>query len=57
VLESLLLDDLIVFSSSFEGMLQDVDKVLTSIRAMGLTLSPAKCLLSVPTVKVPGSPG
>ena len=48
------LDDLLVFSPTFEDHLQSLDKVLTRLRDFGLKLNPEKCCFAQTSVKCLG---
>lgn len=48
------LDDIIVYSETFEDRLWDLDEVFSRVRAAGLKLKPAKCQFLKPEVKYLG---
>jgi len=48
------LDDIVVFSISFDQHLIDLDEVLTVLEEAGLTLSPHKCMVGFGSIKLLG---
>ena len=48
------LDDIVVFSATFDQHLIDLDEVLTVLEEAGLTLKPAKCLVGFHSLKILG---
>jgi hypothetical protein len=48
------IDDIVVYSKSFEDHLQHVDIMLKAIAELGLTLSPPKCHLGYQSILVLG---
>ena len=48
------LDDIVVFSFTFDEHLKDIDDVLTVLENAGLTLSPQKCLVGFSSIKLLG---
>ena len=51
---SCFIDDIIVYSDTFEDHLRDLDDVLSTLENAGLTLKPQKCLVGFHSVKVLG---
>jgi hypothetical protein len=49
------IDDIVVYSRTFEDHLRHVDSVLQAIAASGLTLSPPKCHLGYRSIVVLGN--
>ena len=48
------LDDIVVFSMTFEDHLRDIDDILTVLKEAGLTLKPEKCLVGFHSIKMLG---
>ena len=48
------IDDIVIFSKSFDQHLHDIDKVLTAITKSGLTLSPKKCYFAFQSLNLLG---
>jgi len=51
---SCFIDDVIVYSNTFEDYLRDLDDVLATLENAGLTLKPQKFLVGFHSVKVLG---
>src|SRR5271156_6595785 len=51
---SCFIDDIIIYSDTFEDHLRDLDDVLTTLENAGLTLKPQKCLIGFHSLKVLG---
>lgn len=48
------LDDIIIYSDSFEGHLRDIEEIFNRLEAAGLKLKPSKCQFLKPEVKYLG---
>ena len=45
------IDDIVVYSKSWEEHLEHLDRVLGAIAASGITLSPAKCFVGYSSIR------